>query len=480
MSVISGVLSRFEVAQGWRSRDRGWGSWSATARAVLIGADFLATAAVVSVLAAGSVPVLGAVGMGALSGLALVLAVSLRRGYSARGLRSARVDVLALLGGTVLVALAAAALGYLDLLRIAPRALATGFLATTALCLALRILHRLLVRKMHHDGRFDRRSLLVGSAESLAAVCESMLSDASHGLTVLGRCAPGGAEDESTDGVPVVGGLEELPNLIRDLRIDTLVLGADCLSAQELRRLRWRIQPLGTQLLLAPNVAEVEPYRVAMTSVGGTPIFDLATGPSRTTIAAKRLFDRVVGLMLLICSAAVLIPAMLAVRFTSSGPVTFRQTRVGEDGVPFVMYKLRTMYVDAEERLSALLEQSDGNGTLFKMRNDPRVTPVGRLLRRLSIDELPQLWNVARADMSLVGPRPPLPQEVATYDDLAYHRLYVKPGLTGLWQVSGRSDLSWDETVRLDLRYVDNWSMGMDLRILARTVRAVLGGRGAY
>ena len=148
--------------------------------------------------------------------------------------------------------------------------------------------------------------------------------------------------------------------------------------------------------------------------------------------------------------------------------------------MPFTMLKLRTMYVDAEERLAQLADQSDGNGVLFKMRRDPRVTPPGRILRRFSIDELPQIWNVIRGEMSLVGPRPPLPREVAEYDDRAYHRLFAKPGLTGLWQVSGRSDLDWEESIQLDLRYVDNRTVRTDLKILARTAGAVVGGRGAY
>jgi len=168
------------------------------------------------------------------------------------------------------------------------------------------------------------------------------------------------------------------------------------------------------------------------------------------------------------------------VRLTSRGPAFFRQRRIGVDGREFTMWKLRSMYVDAEERKAALLIRSDRDGLMFKMHDDPRITRVGKLLRRYSVDELPQLWNVVRGDMSLVGPRPPLPQEVDAYHDAVYRRLRVRPGLTGLWQVSGRADLSWDESVRLDLRYVDNWSVAMDLMILWKTGRAVFGGSGAY
>jgi len=162
------------------------------------------------------------------------------------------------------------------------------------------------------------------------------------------------------------------------------------------------------------------------------------------------------------------------------GPVIFKQERVGKDGRPFVLYKFRTMVVNAEARLQELRNLNDSDGELFKMRDDPRITPVGRWLRRLSLDELPQLMNVLKGDMSLVGPRPPLAREVAGYPEDMRRRLVVKPGLTGLWQVSGRSDLSWDESIRLDLTYVENWSLVMDLAILARTVSAVVRSSGAY
>ena len=170
----------------------------------------------------------------------------------------------------------------------------------------------------------------------------------------------------------------------------------------------------------------------------------------------------------------------LAIRLTSSGPALYRQTRIGVGGREFQMIKFRSMVADADVQRTRLLELSEGNGVLFKMRKDPRVTRVGAVLRRFSLDELPQLFNVIRGDMSLVGPRPPLPEEVAAYSDDAIRRLRVKPGVTGLWQVSGRSDLNWEESLRLDLRYADNWSMALDLSILWRTVRAVVKGEGAY
>ncbi|MBI5028239.1 MAG: exopolysaccharide biosynthesis polyprenyl glycosylphosphotransferase, partial [Actinobacteria bacterium] len=194
----------------------------------------------------------------------------------------------------------------------------------------------------------------------------------------------------------------------------------------------------------------------------------------------KRLFGVVGSALLLLLPSPVMGLVALAIKLEDRGPVMFRQTRVGRKGQVFECLKFRSMSVDAEARLAALMAKNEGAGPLFKMTNDPRITRVGRFIRRFSLDELPQLWNALRGDMSLVGPRPALPTEVAQYDSDTRRRLDVRPGLTGLWQVSGRSNLSWDDTVRLDLYYVDNWSMVQDLMILAKTAKAVVGSAGAY
>jgi exopolysaccharide biosynthesis polyprenyl glycosylphosphotransferase len=194
----------------------------------------------------------------------------------------------------------------------------------------------------------------------------------------------------------------------------------------------------------------------------------------------KSTFDRAVALCAVAALSPLLVGIALAVRLSSRGPAFFTQQRIGRDGVPFTMVKFRSMVVDAEEQRDQLIEHSDRDGLMFKMHADPRITKVGGLLRRYSLDELPQLFNVLSGSMSLVGPRPPLPEEVERYGDDVRRRLLVKPGLTGLWQVSGRADLSWEESVRLDLRYVDNWSLAADLLILWKTARAVLRGSGAY
>jgi exopolysaccharide biosynthesis polyprenyl glycosylphosphotransferase len=234
------------------------------------------------------------------------------------------------------------------------------------------------------------------------------------------------------------------------------------------------------QLIVAPDLVEVTGPRLNLRPTAGAVLLEVQTGAPRSRMLAKAALDKVLGGALLLVAAPVIGAAAAAVRLTSAGPAFYRQTRVGVDGRTFTLWKLRSMYVDADQRRDAYLAQTDRDGPMFKMHADPRITKVGRVLRRHSIDELPQLLNVVTGDMSLVGPRPPLESEVATYADRVQRRLHVRPGLTGLWQVSGRADLSWEESVRLDLRYVDNWSLAMDLLILWKTFRAVVGGRGAY
>ncbi len=260
-----------------------------------------------------------------------------------------------------------------------------------------------------------------------------------------------------------------------------VVLPGARLPHVEVRRLHWSLAGVGAELYLGTGLLDVEPQRTRVVSTAGIDVLHVTDpvldGPRRLL---KDLVERIVALVALVVAAPLLAALCIAIRRESPGPALFRQERIGRDGVPFTMLKLRSMGVDAETAREALTEVNEHDGVLFKIRADPRITPLGARLRRYSLDELPQLWNVVRGDMSLVGPRPALPCEVARYDVDPRRRLVVKPGVTGLWQVSGRSDLSWAESVRLDLKYVENWSLGLDLRILARTVRAVLGHRGAY
>jgi exopolysaccharide biosynthesis polyprenyl glycosylphosphotransferase len=283
-------------------------------------------------------------------------------------------------------------------------------------------------------------------------------------------------------GVPVVGDVDKIVQAVDTVGAHVVaVVSHPDLAGGSLRRLSWALEERGVELVVSPGIVEVAGPRLSIRPVAGLSLLHLERptfGGARRVV--KTVFDRVLATVLLVLVSPLVGALALAVRLTSPGPVFFRQERVGVDGRRFTMLKFRSMVVDAEQRRPALGELDQGNGPLFKIHSDPRVTRVGALLRRFSLDELPQLINVVRGDMSLVGPRPPLPEEVAAYDDVAVRRLRVRPGMTGLWQVSGRSDLSWEESLRLDLRYVDNWSMALDLSILWRTWRAVFRGAGAY
>ena len=299
------------------------------------------------------------------------------------------------------------------------------------------------------------RVLVVGRTGPAATLCEHLESRPTDGFRVVATCRPRG--DSRSGGPLQPDELDEADILAAVDRhaVDVVAVATDPeLAGQSLRRLSWALEQRGVELIVSPGIIEVAGPRISIRPVAGLSLLHLER-PS------------VIGLT-------------IAVKLSSPGPVLFRQRRVGKGGAEFTMLKFRSMYADAEERLGDLYALSDGNGVIFKMRDDPRMTPLGRLIRRFSLDELPQLFNVVRGDMSLVGPRPPLSEEVALYAADDSRRMLVKPGITGLWQVSGRSDLSWDESVRLDLRYVDNWSMTLDLLILWKTVRAVIYGAGAY
>jgi exopolysaccharide biosynthesis polyprenyl glycosylphosphotransferase len=248
-----------------------------------------------------------------------------------------------------------------------------------------------------------------------------------------------------------------------------------------LRTLAWELEKTGTDLYVAPALLDVAGPRTTIRPTAGLTLLHVdhpqLSGPRQVL---KDLFDRTAAVIALMLLSPFMLAIAAAIRLSDGGPAFFIQTRVGKDGKLFKVWKFRTMVVDAEARFAELRAQNDNDGVLFKMRRDPRITRIGGTLRKLSLDELPQLFNVLIGDMSLVGPRPPLPDEVAQYAAHVRRRLVVKPGLTGLWQVSGRSNLSWDESVRLDIRYVENWSFALDLQILWKTLPAIFKGSGAY
>lgn len=328
-------------------------------------------------------------------------------------------------------------------------------------------------------------TLLVGPAHAVAELIAVLRRGGTPRLQAAGVCLtdPENASQIRRLGVPALGGVGDMNDVVRALGISTVVvLPAPELDASVLRRISWTAAVQGVDFLLAPVLTDVSAARLAVRPTNGVPLMRIKPpNLSRVARLPKELLDRSLAAALLLFLALPMLLIALVVRLDSPGPALFRQQRVGRYGDQFTMFKFRTMRSDSEA-LRAELEHLNQNsdGLLFKVKKDPRITRVGSFLRHSSIDELPQLINVVRGQMSLVGPRPPLPEEVEEYTSDIKRRLLVKPGLTGLWQVSGRSDLPWDEAVRLDLGYVDNWSMGLDLSILARTGSAVVRGTGAY
>jgi exopolysaccharide biosynthesis polyprenyl glycosylphosphotransferase len=348
--------------------------------------------------------------------------------------------------------------------------------------LAVRYRLRKRLHKQRTLGFCMQRVVAVGHAPAVADLVATLRRDKYNGLYVVGACLAGRNMLREIAGVPVFGGLGSVSAAVDHVSADTVaVLACPEMNGIRLRELAWELEATGTDLCVAPALIDVAGPRTTIRPVAGLPLLQLdhpqlAGGKQ----VLKAVFDRVAaGLALMVLTPLFLIIAM-AIRLDDQGPVFFKQTRVGRDSQTFKLFKFRTMVVDAEQRKAQLQALNEGTGVLFKMRRDPRVTKVGASLRRWSLDELPQLFNVLKGDMSLVGPRPALPDEVARYGDHMRRRLVVKPGITGLWQVSGRSGLSWEEAFRLDLRYVDNWSIMLDLQILWKTFSAVTKGSGAY
>lgn len=347
---------------------------------------------------------------------------------------------------------------------------------------------RFALRKSLHRRRYAGRCmqpvLAVGTDAAVAQLVERTRRAAYHGWEVTAACTPDGGSGSGPDGitgVPVVGDLDSVASLAASGRFRVVSLShTPSWTPRRLHQLSWDLEGSGVELVVDPGLMEVAGPRLHVASVDGLPLLRLSeprfTGFPRVV---KTAIDRLGAAAILLLTAPLMLAVVLAVRW-DGGPAFFRQTRVGLGGREFTMVKFRSMVVDAEKLRADLVASDEGAGPLFKMRADPRVTRLGAFLRRYSLDELPQLFNVLAGSMSLVGPRPPLPVEVAGYAPHVARRLLVRPGLTGLWQVSGRSDLSWEESVRLDLRYVENWTLALDSLILWKTIGAVLRPNGAY
>jgi exopolysaccharide biosynthesis polyprenyl glycosylphosphotransferase len=341
--------------------------------------------------------------------------------------------------------------------------------------------------RTRRNGRCITRVLVVGGASAVRDLASSLAREASLEYEVVGACIPGLRTGATVD-VPGIGTIQSFgdeSNVVGAVTATkshaVAVTATERLDGRGIRDLSWELEKLNIDLLVAPGVIDIAGPRLQMRPVAGLPLIHVEKPQYQgTKRIQKRLFDVIVAALVLLCGLPVLCFVALAVRLSSPGPIFYRQERIGLDGRPFQMIKFRTMVDGADAMADALASLNECDGVLFKMHDDPRVTTVGRFLRRYSLDELPQFINVLKRDMSVVGPRPPLAREVTSYDDHARRRLLVRPGITGLWQVSGRSDLSWEDSVRLDLFYVENWSMIADVLISVKTIKAVLGHTGAY
>ncbi|WP_185022669.1 sugar transferase [Curtobacterium sp. PhB115] len=389
-----------------------------------------------------------------------------------------------LLTASLITGASVAVLAYASQLDLARGYVAIAFpLGILFLVIGRKVVRSALARSRARGERLQD-VLLVGDTEDVRYVGRRIASTPGAGYrvrAVVTDCEPVGVTiGLGAATAPVVGGIDDVLDLARAQGVSAVVVAGAVRGGHErLRRLGWQLEEHGVELVVSSPLADIAAGRVHERPVDGLPLMHVET-PDYRRRAGKRLLDVTgagIGLLLL---APVLAVVALVIRSDDGGPVFFRQVRVGRGGAEFSILKFRTMCVDAEARVAALHADNDGAGPLFKMKDDPRITRVGAFLRRTSLDELPQLWNVLTGTMSLVGPRPALPREVALYEDFADRRLLVTPGITGLWQVSGRSDLDWVDGVRLDLHYVENWSFLHDLVILARTVPSVLRSRGAY
>jgi exopolysaccharide biosynthesis polyprenyl glycosylphosphotransferase len=352
------------------------------------------------------------------------------------------------------------------------------------LCLLGRYGARKRLHKLRQAGRCVHGVVAVGGEHSVIDLVTELRRERHSGMRVVGACLAAGRGDQlRLLGVPLLGGLDDVAAAVGVCGADTVaVTSCADIDPARLRRLAWELEGTDTDLVVAPGLMEVAGPRLHIRPVTGLPLLHVEEPEfSGARRVVKGAVDRVIAGIALLLFAPLLLAIAAGIRLTSSGPAIFRQTRIGKDGLEFTMLKFRTMVVDAEARKAELTRDNErAEGLLFKIRRDPRITPIGRVLRKFSLDELPQLVNVLLGHMSLVGPRPPLPEEVALYEADVRRRLLVKPGLTGLWQISGRSDLTWDESVRLDLRYVENWSLTLDFMILWKTAFAVARSAGAY
>jgi exopolysaccharide biosynthesis polyprenyl glycosylphosphotransferase len=412
--------------------------------------------------------------------------VALSGGYDSRIVGSGAQEFHRILRAGVSLTACVAIFSYATKLDLARGYVVLALPSLTALDMMARYGLRKRLHRQRRLGICTRRAVVVGPVRTVTEMISALGRDSSHGLSIVAACVPGGRHGRAEiAGVPVTGGMDSVTAAVHRFQADTVaVVNCAQMDSIRLRELAWALERTGTDLCVAPALLDMAGPRTTIRPVAGLPLVHLdhakLSGPQRIL---KGIFDRTVAAAALLLLAPLLIAVACAIHFCDGGPVLFRQMRIGKDGFPFTLYKFRSMVVGADARKADLEAMNEVNGVLFKIRRDPRLTPLGARMRRWSIDEVPQLFNVLRGEMSLVGPRPwaALPYEKAVgAEDHVPRRLAVKPGLTGLWQVSGRADLPWEESVRLDLRYVEHWSLALDVQIMWKTARAVAQGTGAY
>ena len=415
------------------------------------------------------------------------MSVLLAGGYDTRFIGLGSDEYRRILSAAVNLAAGLAVFSYAAKLDLARGYIAIALPSATVMDLTARYLLRKRLHRRRVRGWCVRRVVAVGHAAAVSRLVTALRRDTYHGLAVVAACLVDAPEGAGPDGapdvpVPVAGGLCGVAAAVGRFGADTVaVLACPEIDGSRLRELAWELEKTDTDLFVAPALLDVAGPRTTLRPVAGLPLLHVdhpeLAGAKQ---AIKSVFDKTCAALALLLSAPLFAAIAISIRLADHGPVFFRQTRIGKDGQGFTLYKFRTMVPGAEQRKSQLAAHNEADGVLFKIRRDPRVTRPGAWLRRWSLDELPQLINVLIGDMSLVGPRPALPEEVACYGGHMRRRLVVKPGMTGLWQVSGRSNLPWEEAERLDLRYVENWSLALDLQILWKTGSAVIRGSGAY
>lgn len=379
---------------------------------------------------------------------------------------------------------AIAVLAFLGGLRLSRSVVIEAAIMAGLLTLAFRHGLRVWLHRQRLKGRFTKGVVIVGSAVATADVVRHLRLSPVAEMQVVGVCVPVGQPSETLTelGVPVLGQPTDVWTAALAVGAETIAIADPAtLSAGAVKELAWQVEGRGIEVMVVPALTDVAGPRITVRLAAGLPMLYL--DEPHLSFAGRFLksaFDRAVAALALLLLSPLLVLVGLVIRLLSPGPALFKQVRVGVGGQPFRMWKFRTMVADAEERLEEIIDLNQHDGLLFKVFDDPRTTPFGRFLRRWSLDELPQLWNIVRGQMSIVGPRPPLPSEVERYDRRVRQRLRVKPGLTGLWQVNGRSNLSWEEGIQLDLHYIENWSLATDVVIVAKTAKAVFMRRGAY